>query len=179
MRDFTTLLPVAILTACLSGVQSHALAQRADPENKPLWSTVCAKDNQGNAHSCRLVHRIFSGDSDKSQRLLTVQVHSSKQEAPYIRLQLPTDLDLQSGVSFAVLEEASNFTKLAYRSSIGTCNDSGCFARLPLDPELLTAMKTSKTVLVGYANSQQEKIKVLVSLNEFAEAYDSLDGAPQ
>lgn len=175
MRHLNILCAGLSVAAWLVATSTVSLAQQEGGESKAPWSPVCAKDSEGRVAGCRLVHRVIPENGNRSQRLLTIQVHRQIDEDSYIRLQLPTDLDLQSGVSFAVLEEETNFTKLAYRSSIGTCNDAGCFARLPLDNELLAAMKASKTVLVGFVNSELEKIKVHVSLSEFAEAYESLD----
>jgi len=176
LRYFIVLSLIIGGVACQTGFSNVAVAQQADADTKAEWVSKCIDDDRGGVDSCRLVRRVFSANSGTRQKLLTFLIHRPKREKPFIRLQLPTNLDRRSGVSIAVMEDDSNVSALAYRFSLQNCKETACFAKLELTSELLTAMKTHKRLLIGFATAEQEKVKAWVSLTDFARAYDDLDG---
>ena len=105
---------------------------------------------------CRIVQRIFIKKGGKKQLFLAVQLRRPKGGKPYVHLQLPLGLALQSGVIIAVMDGKNKKPKLSYKTSLKTCVPRGCIATMPLEKKLLAAMKASN-VHAHHIQKQQAK----------------------
>lgn len=166
-----------MLLVLLPLVADIAAAQRIKTTKQAGWNQTCLEDTRGKVLHCRLVRRVQLTSGTTQGQQVIFQVRRSNTEDPFIRIQVPASVDLQSGVSVAVMDGTSSLSTLAYRSSLDNCRESGCFAKFPLDEELLAALKTNKIVRIGFADAAEERISVAVSLRNFERAYEAMGGA--
>ena len=88
--------------------------------------------------------------------------------APIALLQLPRGLNLPVG---AKLQSDDGKT---YDLQIQTCEARGCYANLPVAPDMLAAMKSGKQLKVSFQNLAKETITIPMPLADFAAAYEKI-----
>lgn len=165
----------AAIAAFVLQPATRTSAQNTKAKIRAGWIQSCTKASDGIVEGCRLIRRVRLKSGPSRGKHVSIQIRLFKNEKSYIRIQLPAAVDLQSGVSLAVMDGTSSLSTLAYRSRLDQCNWAGCFAKLPLDDELLAALKTNKKIQIGFADSDDKKMSVEFSLRHFARAYQALE----
>ena len=57
---------------------------------------------------------------------------------------------------------------------IQTCEARGCYASLPIAPDLLATLRSGKQLKVSFQNLGKETITIPMQLTDFAAAYDKI-----
>ena len=83
-------------------------------------------------------------------------------------VQLPLGLNLPAGAKLQV--DDGKTTDL----QIQTCEARGCYANLPITPDVLATMRTGKQLKVYFQNLGKETIAIPMPLADFASAYDKI-----
>ena len=61
-----------------------------------------------------------------------------------------------------------------YDLQVQTCEQRGCYASLPIAPDMLAALRSGKQLKVSFQDLAKETIAVPMPLNDFAAAYDKI-----
>ena len=93
---------------------------------------------------------------------------ASDTRAPVALVQLPLGLNLPAGAKLQVDEGK------AVDLQIQTCEQRGCYANLPVAPDLLAAMRTGKQLKVLFQTLTKEPIAIPLPLTDFAAAYEKI-----
>jgi len=93
---------------------------------------------------------------------------ASDTRAPVALVQLPLGLNLPAGAKLQVDEGK------AVDLQIQTCEQRGCYAYLPVAPDLLAAMRTGKQLKVLFQTLTKEPIAIPLPLTDFAAAYEKI-----
>jgi len=83
-------------------------------------------------------------------------------------VQLPLGLNLPGGAKLQV--DDGKTAEL----QIQTCENRGCYAAVPISPDLLTALRSGKQLKVSFQNLSKETITIPMPLTDFATAYDKI-----
>ena len=99
--------------------------------------------------------------------LVNIRV-ASDTRAPVALVQLPLGLNLPAGAKLQVDDGK------AIDLQIQTCENRGCYANVPIAPELLAALRSGKQLKVSFQNLGKETITIPMPLTDFAAAYDKI-----
>jgi invasion protein IalB len=99
--------------------------------------------------------------------LVNIRVPSDT-HTPVALVQLPLGLNLPAGAKLQVDDGKTNDLQ------IQTCENRGCYASMPIAPEMLTALKSGKQLKVSFQNLTKETIAIPMPLTDFAAAYDKI-----
>ncbi len=175
---------VAVAILALSG-QGHAQAPKAKtPQQATPGPTAAASDGAAAAPPPGWIARCSSGSRSSSlecaieqsavltktgQLIVLVNIRvPAETRAPVALVQLPLGLNLPAGAKLQVDEgKASDVL-------IQTCEARGCYANLPVSPEMLATLKSGKQLKVSFQNLAKETITIPMPLADFAAAYDKI-----
>ena len=99
--------------------------------------------------------------------LINVRV-SAETRAPVAIVQLPLGLNLPAGAKLQVDDGKTSDLQ------IQTCEARGCYANVPIAPDMLAAMKSGKQLKVSFQNLAKETITIPMPLADFAAAYEKI-----
>jgi len=99
--------------------------------------------------------------------LINIRVPSDT-HAPVALVQLPLGLNLPGGAKLQVDEGK------IIDASIQTCEARGCYASIPISPDLLVALRSGKQLKVSFQNLGKETITVPMPLTDYSAAYDKI-----
>ena len=103
------------------------------------------------------------------QLIVAVSIRvTSDTRQPVALVQLPLGLNLPAGAKLQV--DDGKVVDL----QIQTCENRGCYANLPIAPDMLAALKTGKQLKVSFQNLGKETITIPMPLTDFAAAYDKI-----
>jgi len=88
--------------------------------------------------------------------------------APIALVQLPLGLNLQAGAKLQVDDGKS------IDLPIQTCENSGCYASIPISPEMLNALRSGKQLKIIFQDLAKEAIAIPMPLTDFTAAYDKI-----
>jgi invasion protein IalB len=83
-------------------------------------------------------------------------------------VQLPLGLNLPAGAKLQVDEGKVTDVQ------IQTCEARGCYASLPIAPDLLATLRSGKQLKVSFQNIGKETITIPMPLADYAAAYDKI-----
>lgn len=87
---------------------------------------------------------------------------------PTALVQLPLGLNLQAGAKLQV-DDGKGIDL-----PIQTCENRGCYASVPLSPEMLNALRGGKQLKVMFQDLAKEPITIPMSLADFTATYDKI-----
>ncbi len=173
------LLLVIGIVALMAGIGLPASAQTPEwrtgptPTAKPpkpktmSWLVNCQNTGEGGTLDCKMSQTIIMKKT--SQRILTIVIRKGENEKnPSMMLSLPHGLFLPAGVNLSV--DGKQIRKLP----VQTCDKAGCYAGLPVSPELLEAMRKGNQISVSLQDLKKRKIKVSATLAGFTSAYNQM-----
>ena len=99
--------------------------------------------------------------------LVNIRV-TSDTRSPIALVQLPLGLNLPAGAKLQVDDGKT------VDLQIQTCENRGCYANLPVAPDLLAALRSGKQLKVSFQNLAKESLSVPLPLTDFAAAYDKI-----
>jgi invasion protein IalB len=83
-------------------------------------------------------------------------------------VQLPLGLNLPNGAKLQVDEGK------VVDAPIQTCEARGCYASIPITPDLLATLRSGKQLKVSFQNLGKETITIPMPLADYAAAYDKI-----
>ena len=146
---------------------SPADAAPANGPPQPGWTARCASTSRDAPLECAVEETAVLTKTGQLIVLVNIRV-ASDSRAPMALVQLPLGLNLPAGAKFQVDDGK------AVDLTIQTCENRGCYANLPIAPDLLAALKSGKQLKVSFQNLGKETITIPMPLIDFAAAYDKI-----
>lgn len=143
--------------------------QAQDTSNKKTkskaspWSVNCS--NTGKGLICQLSQRIVL---KKTKQLLIAVTVKKSDKGKTMLIQLPHGLYLPAGIKLQVDENKQT------SHPIQTCDQTGCYAGLPLGEQTVKSLKSGQTFKVVFQNLSKKNVTVPLPLNGFEAAYKKL-----
>lgn len=150
-----------ILSATPVLAQEQSGAANANPG--PMWLVNCSNQANQNALACAMSQTIF--ESQSRQRIVTANIFQTEPGRFAMRLLLPHGLDLTKGVTLAVDNGATG------QHGINTADSNGSYALIPLNNELIEAMKAGNVANVGISNMNGNSLRIEMSLDGFSSSF--------
>ena len=156
---------VLLIATLFSVTPALAQTQSAEQDKNPAprWLVNCNNQANPDTLACSMSQSIFRAKT--RQRIVSASIFRSQQDALLMRLVLPHGLDLTHGVTLAV------DTGSASKYTINSADANGAYALIPLNGELINAMKAGSTAVFGLRNNSGNNINLQVSLNGFSSAF--------
>jgi invasion protein IalB len=134
---------------------------------QPGWVARCASASREAPLECAIEESAFV--TKTGQLLVQVDVRvTSDTHAPVALLQLPLGLNLPVGAKLQIDEGKP------VDLQIQTCEQRGCYANLPVAPEMLAQLRSGKELKVSFQNLAKETMTIPLPLGDFAAAYDKI-----
>ena len=144
-----------------------ATPQQADATPQPGWVARCASAGRAAPLECAIEETAVLAKTGQLVVLVNIRV-TSDTRTPVAMVQLPLGLNLPLGAKLQV--DDGNSIDL----QIQTCENRGCYANLPVAPDLLTALRTGKQLKIAFHNLAKDPITIPMPLTDFAAAYDKI-----
>jgi invasion protein IalB len=141
-----------------------AVADGANTSAPPGWVARCSSASRDAPLECAIEQSAVLTKTGQLIVLINVRV-SAETRAPVILVQLPLGLNLPAGAKLQVDDGKTSDLQ------IQTCEARGCYANVPVSPDLLAALKSGKQVKVSFQNLGKETITIPMPLADFAAAY--------
>jgi invasion protein IalB len=133
----------------------------------PGWSARCSSASRDAPLECAIEQTAVLTKTGQLIILVNIRVPSDT-HAPVATIQLPLGLNLPVGAALQVDEGKATVV------AIQTCENRGCYASVPIAPELLAVLKSGKQLKVSFQNLAKETITIPMPLADFAAAYDKI-----
>jgi len=178
---------MAALTASVLSGGSHAQAPRDAAKAKgpapqttpapspsgtpapaqPGWAARCSSPSRDAPLECAMEQNAVLTKTGQLVALVNIRVPGDSR-APVALVQLPLGLNLQAGAKLQIDDGK------AVDLPIQTCENRGCYASIPITPEMLLAMRSGKQLKVIFQDLAKETITIPLSLAEFSATYDRI-----
>lgn len=139
-------------TAAQAPTRSATPPSAAEGQTFGDWKYECQALNGGQA--CALSQTLVSNDSKKAVAKFNLG-RDPQSGVVYLAVMVPLGLDLAAGIVGAI-DESGPF---AYQ--LETCLAVGCIARVPVDAALMKALKSGKTLKLGFRARGAQQATVL------------------
>jgi invasion protein IalB len=148
---------------------TSAPAPQADPNAPPPpgWVARCAAASREAPLECAIEETAVLTKTGQLIVLVNIRVASDTHQ-PIALVQLPLGLNLPAGAKLQVDEGKT------VDAQIQTCENRGCYANLPIAPDMLAALRTGKQLKVSFQNLGKESITIPMPLADFPAAYDKI-----
>lgn len=160
--------PPAAAPAAPPPAAPAAAAPAADgqPPAGPSWAARCASLSRETPPECMMESAAVT---KAGQLVLQVNIRVAPDtRAPVALVQLPLGLSIPAGAKFQVDEGKS------YDLQIQTCDQRGCYANLPIAPDLLATLRAGKQLKISFQNLAKESAAIPLPLADFGAAYDKI-----
>ncbi|MCQ0988628.1 invasion associated locus B family protein [Jiella marina] len=142
-------------------------AQAPAPEVRQPWSVTCAAPARSADLVCTMQQSLRARAT--GQRLFAASVAKGTEGGqPQMRLSLPHGVVLTEGIELWV--DSGDHRQVAIR----TADQNGSYASLPLEPALIEAMKSGRTLNAGVVRETGGKVVFQLSLAGFTAAFEKL-----
>jgi invasion protein IalB len=159
--------PAPAAQAAPAPAATTADAAPANTPPQPGWTARCASTSREAPLECAVEETAVLTKTGQLIVLVNIRV-ASDTRTPVALVQLPLGLNLPAGAKFQVDDGK------AVDLTIQTCENRGCYANLPIAPDMLTALKSGKQLKVSFQNLGKETITIPMPLTDFAVAYDKI-----
>jgi invasion protein IalB len=134
---------------------------------QPGWIARCSSPSRDAPLECAIEQSAVLTKTGQLVALVNIRVPGDTR-APIALVQLPLGLNLQAGAKLQVDDGKSSDLP------IQTCENRGCYASVPISPEMLNALRAGKQLKVVFQDLAKETIAIPMSLADFASAYDKI-----
>jgi len=134
---------------------------------QPGWAARCSSASRDTPLECAMEQNAVLSKTGQLVVLVNIRVPGDTR-APIVLVQLPLGLNLQAGAKFQVDDGKS------VDLPIQTCENRGCYASVPLSPEMVNALRSGKQLKIIFQDLAKETIAIPMPLNDFAAAYDKI-----
>jgi invasion protein IalB len=139
----------------------------APAPTQPGWVARCSSPSRDAPLECAMEQSAVLTKTGQLVALVNIRVPGDTR-APIALVQLPLGLNLQAGAKLQVDDGKS------VDLPIQTCENRGCYASLPVSPEMLNAMRAGKQLKIVFQDLAKESIAIPMSLADFTAAYDKI-----
>lgn len=133
----------------------------------PGWIARCSSVSRSSSLECAIEQSAVLTKTGQLIVLINIRVPADTR-APVALVQLPLGLNLPAGAKFQVDDSK------AAELQIQTCEARGCYANMPISPEMLGTLKNGKQLKVSFQNLAKETITIPMPLGDFAAAYEKI-----
>jgi invasion protein IalB len=133
----------------------------------PGWIARCSSGSRSSSLECAIEQSAVLTKTGQLIVLINIRV-PAETRAPIALVQLPLGLNLPAGAKLQVDDGKPADLQ------IQTCEARGCYANLPISPEMLATLKTGKQLKVSFQNLAKETITIPMPLSDFAAAYEKI-----
>jgi len=134
------------------------------------WASKCESESRQTAVECSVEQTVVASNGQFLASVI-VRVPADTRE-PVMTIQTPLGLFLPAGLALQVDDEKP------LPLALQTCDLKGCYARMPVAAEMISAMKAGKffkvTFEITVQNQAKEDISIPLTLHNFAEAYQKI-----
>jgi invasion protein IalB len=134
---------------------------------QPGWAARCSSASRDAPLECAMEQNAVFTKTGQLAVLVNIRVPGDTR-APIEFVQLPLGLNLQAGVKLQVDEGKSADLPIL------TCENRGCYASVPLSPDMLNAMKAGKQLKIIFQDMAKETITIPLPLIDFTATYDKI-----
>jgi invasion protein IalB len=134
---------------------------------QPGWAARCSSAGRDAPLECAMEQNAILTKTGQLVVLVNIRVPGDTR-APIALVQLPLGLNLQAGAKFQV--DDGKPTDLP----IQTCENRGCYASVPVSPEMLNALRAGKQLKIIFQDLAKETITIPMPLTDFTAAYDKI-----
>ena len=142
-------------------------ADAAGAPPQPGWIARCGSTSRDAPLECAIEETAVLTKTGQLIVLVNIRV-TSDTRSPVALVQLPLGLNLPAGARLQVDEGKP------VDLQIQTCENRGCYANLPVAPDLLAALRSGKQLKISFQNLAKETITIPMPLTDFAAAYDKI-----
>jgi invasion protein IalB len=144
-----------------------AAAEGANASAPPGWVARCSSASRAASLECAIEQSAVLTKTGQLIVLVNVRV-PAETRAPIALVQLPLGLNLPAGAKIQVDDGKTS------ELQIQTCEARGCYANVPISPDVLAALKSGKQLKVSFQNLAKETITIPMPLADFAAAYEKI-----
>lgn len=141
--------------------------QQADAAPQPGWVARCASAGRAAPLECAIEETAVLAKTGQLVVLVNIRI-TGDTRTPVAMVQLPLGLNLPLGAKLQVDDGKT------VDLQIQTCENRGCYANLPVAPDLLAALRTGKQLKISFQNLAKDPITIPMPLTDFAAAYDKI-----
>jgi invasion protein IalB len=134
---------------------------------QPGWAARCSSAGRDAPLECAIEQNAILTKTGQLVVLVNIRVPGDTR-APIALVQLPLGLNLQAGAKFQVDDGK------AIDLPIQTCENRGCYASVPVSPEMLNALRSGKQLKIAFQDLAKETITIPMPLTDFSVAYDKI-----
>ena len=131
------------------------------------WVARCSSPSRDAPLECAMEQSAVLTKTGQLVTLVNIRVPGDTR-APVALVQLPLGLNLQAGAKLQVDDGKS------VDLPVQTCENRGCYASVPLAPDMLNAMRAGKQLKVLFQDLAKETIAIPISLADFTATYDKI-----
>jgi invasion protein IalB len=142
-------------------------AGAAQPAPKTGWASRCASSGRKSDLDCS-VEQSVALKTGQIVVQFTVAIQAGG-KSPIAIVVLPLGIFLPAGAKAEVDDQKP------VDLTLETCDQRGCYAKASVSPDLLSSMKTGKTMTVSFTTMTKETVNIPLQLSEFAEAYGKIE----
>jgi invasion protein IalB len=134
---------------------------------QPGWVARCSSPSRDAPLECAMEQSAVLTKTGQLVALVNIRVPGDTR-SPIALVQLPLGLNLQAGAKLQVDEGKS------VELPVQTCENRGCYATVPISPEMLNAMRAGKQLKIVFQDLAKETIAIPMSLADFSASYDKI-----
>lgn len=134
---------------------------------QPGWAARCSSASRDAPLECAMEQNAILTKTGQLVVLVNIRVPGDTR-TPIALVQLPLGLNLQAGAKFQVDDGKT------IDLPIQTCENRGCYASVPISPELLNALRSGKQLKIIFQDLAKETLAIPMPLTDFAAAYDKI-----
>jgi invasion protein IalB len=134
---------------------------------QPGWIARCSSPSRDAPLECAMEQSAVLTKTGQLVALVNIRVPGDTR-APVALVQLPLGLNLQAGAKLQVDDGKG------VDLPIQTCENRGCYATVPVSPEVLNALRAGKQLKIVFQDLAKETIAIPMSLADFTAAYDKI-----
>ncbi len=156
------------LTIVVSLSANRAAAQGAVRDVFGDWQKRCETPAGASEEQCAIVQNVAAEDRP-NVTLLVIVLPTADRESMLLRVVAPLGVLLPAGLGLLIDEEDVG------RAGFVRCLATGCVAEVVMDETLIEQLQTGSEATFIVFQTPEEGIGIPVSLNGFADGFDSLD----
>ncbi|MGY6645789.1 MAG: invasion associated locus B family protein [Salinarimonas sp.] len=156
------------LTLALSLTANRAAAQGAVRDVFGDWQKRCETPAGASEEQCAIVQNVAAEDRP-NVTLLVIVLPTADRESMLLRVVAPLGVLLPAGLGLLIDEEDVG------RAGFVRCLATGCVAEVVMDETLVGQLRTGDEATFIVFQTPEEGIGIPVSLDGFADGFDSLD----
>lgn len=156
------------LTLAMSLTANRAAAQGAVRDVFGDWQKRCEVPAGASEEQCAIVQNVAAEDRP-NVTLLVIVLPTADRESMLLRVVAPLGVLLPAGLGLLIDEEDVG------RAGFVRCLATGCVAEVVMDDTLIDQLRTGDEATFIVFQTPEEGIGIPVSLDGFADGFDSLD----